>query len=146
MLRLIKASNRGFSLIEAMIAICVTMVGVMAIFSLVAPSWRTATQSDEMGRAAHILYDQLQREEINIINQCNTVTTGVRPPVTVYASGGTTPLVTSDIPFSVATTITSVPGSAGTWRVVVTVTWSNGRRSVTDEITVTQQGTFKFGC
>ena len=138
-------SKRGFSLIEAMIAMFVTMVAVMAIFSLVTPAWRTAAQSDAMGRAAHILYDQLQREEIFIISPCNTVTTGVRPPVTVYASGGTTPLVTADIPFSVATTITSVDSS--TWRVEVTVTWDNGRRSVTDGISVTQQGTFKFdGC
>ena len=142
MLRLIY-NSRGFSLIEAVIAMGVTMMAVVAIFSLVAPSWRTSIRSDEMGRAAHILYDQLQREEIRIINRCNAVTTGAMTPVTVYASGQATPHVTGDIPFSVATTITAVDSS--TWRVAVTVTWDNGRRNVADELTVTRQETFKFG-
>jgi len=145
MLRLV-CNSRGFSLIEAVIAMAVTMIAVLAIFSLVAPSWRTSTHSDEMGRAAHILYDHLQREEINIINPCNTVTASVRTPVTVYASGQTDPLappLENDIPFSVATTITSVNPS--TWRIEVTVTWNDGRRSVADELTVTRQDTFKFG-
>ena len=140
----LNSCNRGFSLIEAMIAMFVTMLGVMAIFSLVAPAWRTATQSDEMGRAAHILYDQLQREEINLINPCNTDTAGVRPPVIVYASGETNPREKGDVPFSVSTTVTKINALTGRFR--VTVSWNNGRRSVTDEITVTQQGTFRFGC
>jgi len=142
MLRLI-CNNRGFSLIEAVIAMAVTVMAVVAIFSLVAPSWRTSTHSDEMGRAAHILYDQLQRQEIRIINPCNTVTTGIMAPVTVYASGQDTPQVSGDIPFSVATTITTIDPI--TWRVTITVTWDNGRRNVMDELTVTRQETFKFG-
>jgi len=145
--------KQGFSLIEAMIAMFVTLVAVMAIFSLIAPSWRTAAKSDGVGRAAHILYDQLQREEIQILNRCNTVAAGARDCITVYASGNDEEegARTGDIPYTVRTTITAIPPASGgptdTWEIRVRVTWPGSTADgIEDVLIVQRQENFRFGC
>lgn len=134
-------NNRGFSLIEAVIAIFLTTVAVMSIFALVSPAWRTTAQSDFIGRAANILHDRLQREEVGIMNTCNPVAVGTTGPVTVYASGGMAPQ-SGDMPFSVTTTITPT-GAANVWRVTVRVAWPN-HVGISESLTVTRQDNYKF--
>lgn len=138
-------TRQGFTLVEVVIAIFITTVAVLAIFSLMAPAWRTASRSDLTGRAANILYDELQRQEARIMNPCNSVTTGTTGPLTVYASGASTPQPSGDTPFAVTTTIALT--ATNVWRVTVRVAWT-GHTGISDSINVTRQEFYRFpaGC
>ena len=137
-------SRRGFTLVEAVIAIFITTVAVMAIFSLVSPAWRTTARSDNLGRAANILYDQLQQQEFLIMNPCNAVTPGTTGPVTVYSSGSAT-AQSGDTQFSVTRTITNM--ATNVWRVSVRVAWP-GNAGISESLVVTRQENYRFpaGC
>ena len=140
-------NKRGFSLIEAVIAIFLTTVAVMSIFDLVATAWRTTSQSDSLGRAANILYDRLQQEEARILNPCSPVATGVTGPVTVYAGGSGAPQ-SGDMSFNVTTTVTATGiGSNDTWHVNVRVSWGN-HAGISESLVVTRQDDYRFpeGC
>lgn len=136
-------NSRGVTLVEAMIAILLVSVGLVALLSMQPSAWRTATQTDYVGRAAMLLSTELTTRELAIMNPCNTVATGTIDR-NLYSSGRET-LQTGDIRFRVVTTTTSI--ATGVWRVTVTVTWppinSTGIREST---VVTRQEHFRFGC
>ncbi|MEQ8163871.1 MAG: hypothetical protein ABRQ34_10140, partial [Smithellaceae bacterium] len=77
-------------MIEVIIALFMTVVAVLGVFSLVSPAWRTSTRSDYLGRASGILYEELIRQEARIMNPCCSVTAGTLPAVAVNTSGQTT--------------------------------------------------------
>jgi hypothetical protein len=137
-------NNRGVSLVEVVIAMFLTVVAVLAVFSLVSPAWKTAAKSDYLGRASGILYEQLLRHEAKIMNPCCIVTAGTLPTAVVFASGRTTALP-GDAPFNVTTTITSVTTSI--WRVTVRVAWT-GHTGISESLLVTRQEGYRFpaGC
>jgi len=133
-------NNRGFSLVEAVIAMFITAVAVMSIFSLMSPAWRNTTRSDFMGRAANVLHDQLQQEEVRIMNPCNAVVVGTTGPITIYTGGGTGPQSSGDMPFNVTTTITAV--ATDVWRVTIRVAWQN-HPGISESLVVTRQDAYK---
>ena len=143
MLRLLY-NSRGLGLVEVVIAMFLTVVGVLALFSLQPIAWQTATRSDNLGRASGILQEQLMRQEARIMNQCCSVTAGTTGPTTVFASGQTT-AQPGDAPFNVTTTIASV--AANVWRVSVRVAWA-GHPGISASLVVTRQQGFVFpaGC
>ena len=136
--------NRGFTLVEVVIALFVTVVAVLGILALVSPAWRTTARSDFLGRASGILYEQLITQEGWIMNPCNTVTEGTSGPTTVFASGQTT-AQPGDVPFNVTTTITNIATNA--WRVSVLVAWT-GHPGISETLVVTRQEGFRTpgGC
>lgn len=132
-------------MIEVIIAMFITVVAVLAVFSLVSPAWRTAARSDYMGRASGILYEQLMRQEARIMNPCCRVdpATTADDPVTtdnipVLASGQAT-AQTGDAEFLVSTTITAL--AANTWRVTIRVAWP-GHTGISESLVVTRQDGF----
>lgn len=132
-------------MIEVIAAMLMTMVAVIAIFSLVSPAWRATAKSDYLGRASGILYKELARQEARIMNSCCSVTAGALPVVTINASGQATALP-GDAQFNVATTITAA-GNA--WRVRMQVTWTGGpANGISESLIVTRQDGFAFptGC
>ena len=136
-------NNRGISLIEVVIAIFIATVAVMAILGLQPAAWNTTARADHTGRAAGILHQELGRWEAWIMNPCNAVATGtttatVRPS----GQGANQP---GDVPFTVATTITSV--GTKIWRVTVAVSWP-GSAGIAESLIVTRQEGFRFpqGC
>jgi Tfp pilus assembly protein PilE len=138
-------NNRGFTLVEVVIAMFVTVVAVLGILALVSPAWRTATRSDNLGRASGILYEQLMTWESWIMNPCNQpVPTGTTGPTAVFASGQTT-AQPGDTPFNVTTTITSI--GTNIWRVSVLVAWT-GHTGISETLVVTRQEGFRTpgGC
>ena len=137
-------NKKGMSIIEVLIAMFLTVVAVLAIFSLVSPSWRTTSRSDYLGRASGILYEQLMRQEARIMNPCCSITTGALPMISVNSSGQAT-AQSGDAQFNVNTTITSLGTSL--WRVTVRVAWT-GHAGISESLVVTRQDGFVFpaGC
>lgn len=142
-MRRIPDNNRGLGLLEVVIAMFIATVAVMAILGLQPSAWRTSAQSDYMGRAAGILHQELQRQEVVIMNPCNTVTTGTTTG-TVRTSG-----LNSNQPgdalFNVTTTIAVI--GTRTWRVTVTVAMT-GYGEISESLIVTRQESYRFpeGC
>jgi prepilin-type N-terminal cleavage/methylation domain-containing protein len=143
MLRL-PCNNRGFTLIEVIIAMFLTVVAVLALFSLQPTAWQTATRSDMLGRAAGILHERLTTQEALIMNPCNAVTAGATGPTPVFVSGQAT-AQPGDVQFNVTTTITNL--AANVWRVTVRVAWP-GHVGISESLVVTRQQGFRFpaGC
>ncbi|MBN1546779.1 MAG: prepilin-type N-terminal cleavage/methylation domain-containing protein [Syntrophaceae bacterium] len=137
-------NKSGFTLVEVIIAIFITVVAVLAIFSLMSPAWRTTTFSDQLGRAANILHDQLQEEEALIMNPCNSVTEGTTGPTSVNASGYST-AQPGDAQFSITRTITEI--ATNVWRVTIRVDWP-GHTGISESLVVTRQENYRFpaGC
>ena len=136
-------NNRGYTLVEVMIALFITMVAVMGIFALVSPAWRTTSLSDMMGRAANVLHDRLQREELWIMNANNDVVTG--PPVneTVYARGDSAAHPSSgDMAFNISTTTTQI--ATNTWQVNVRVTWPGNDVGISESLLVNRQDDYLY--
>lgn len=138
------------SLIEVMIAVILTMIGVLSVVSLQPSGYILATRSDQLGKAAAILREELETQEAWIMNSCNTVATGTSTK-TVYSSGPSS-AGTGDAPYSVQTTITDIT-STGTniWRVNVRVTnvrvTGPGTNTVINEsLVVTRQDYHRQGC
>jgi Tfp pilus assembly protein PilV len=138
MLRL-PCNNRGFTLIEVLIAIFITIVAVLGILALMAPAWRTAAKADYLGRASGILYETLMTQEALILNPCRAVP-GSTGPTAVFASGQT-----AAQQFNVTTTITNIRTNA--WSVNVLVAWP-GHAGISETLVVTRQEGFRFpvGC
>ncbi len=143
MLHLI-CNKKGLGLLEVVIAMFLTVVAVLAIFSLVSPAWRTAARSDYLGRASGILYEQLMRQEARLMNPCCPVTTGTLPATVVYSSGQTA-AQSGDAQFNVATTIKNL--AANVWIVTVRVAWA-GHTGISESLVVTRQQGFVYpaGC
>lgn len=137
-------NKRGFTLVEVIIAIFMTTVAVLAIFSLMSPAWRTAGYADQLGRAANILHDLLQEQESLIMNPCNTVTEGTTGPASINASGYST-AQSGDLQFNVTRTITEVESNV--WQVTIRVDWP-GHTGISESLLVTRQEYYRFpsGC
>lgn len=137
-------NDRGISLVEVVVAMFLLTVAIMAILSLQPSAWQTAGRSDFMGRAAEILYKELETNESYIMNPCNPVTVGTTSR-TVYPSG-LTAAATGDVAYTVSTTIASV--GTNVWTVEAGVSWAGHAAPITARITVTRQDRFRFpaGC
>jgi hypothetical protein len=152
-------NNNGMGLIEVVISIFITSIGIMAIFSLMAPGWRTAARADYMGRATEILGRQLDISEAYILNRCNTAGNpqiglpalpgpGLASgplPYNVRTSGLVAGDILGDSDFTVTTTITCL--SLGYYRVLVNVSWTgNAAGSTSQSVYVSQQDSYNSGC
>ncbi|KQC08259.1 MAG: hypothetical protein APR62_04985 [Smithella sp. SDB] len=145
MYSIICKNEKGISIVESIIAVLLVSVGLIAFMSLQPTSWKTSAHTDYLGRAIMMLNDEIMTNELRIMNPCNTVTTGTFNEV-VYSSDQQTPQ-SGDLSFNVQTVISAVTGRANTWKVTVTVTWPPvNTRGITDNIIVTRQETFRFGC
>ncbi|NPU86058.1 MAG: hypothetical protein HPY65_16395 [Syntrophaceae bacterium] len=140
----LQRNNRGIGLPEVIIAIFLTTIGVLAILSLQPSAWRTVGRSDFLGRAAEILYKELDTRETLIMNPCNTVTVGTT--TTSVKTSGMAGVIAGDATYSVTTTITNI--GTNVWRVTVRVTWPINTRGISESLVVTRQEKFRFpeGC
>lgn len=132
-------NSKGFTLIEAMIAVLLTMVGAIAVLSLQPQAWMTAGKADHIGRAAGVMQTELELRE-------NQIMLGTIPasPInqTFQVSGGGNH--SGDATFNIITTTTN-PG-ANRWLVNVRVTWpgncSGGTCNISSSMLVTRQAGF----
>jgi len=136
MLRFLRNRN-GVTLIEAVIASFLIVVGVLALITIQPSGWRLARTSDYLGRAASILQAELEMNEMLIMNGNNTVT-AVPVVKSVNGSGKAIP-ERGDVTYNVRTTRTDLGGS---WRVTVQVTWPDNSTGISESLIVIPQAYF----
>lgn len=137
----ITSNSRGITLIEVVITLFLSAVGIMALLSMQPTAWNAAGRSDYMGRAAGILQTELEQNEIWIMNPANAVTTGTSTRM-VHASGQATGQ-TGDAPFTIATTISPLASSTNAWTVSVRVTWPGNTQGIGETLIVSRQDNFR---
>lgn len=137
-------NGRGISLLETMIAVFLTTVGIMAIMSMQPNAWKAAAKADYLGRAAMILSAELERQQAWIMNPCNTVTAA--STTATVRSSGQDESPEGDAVYLVTTTIASI--GANIFAVTVTVRWNNGTSQITERTNVIRQELWRFpeGC
>ena len=135
-------NNRGITIVEVLITLFLTAVGIMALLSMQPTSWNAAGRSDFMGRAAGILQSELERNELWIMNPANAVSTGVLPVRNVYASSPPTQQA-GDVPFTVNTTVLPLGSATNAWTVTIQVTWPGNARGVQETAIVSRQEYFR---
>jgi len=129
-------------MLEVLIALFLTMIGVLALLSMQTQGWLLSARSDYLGRAAQILHEEFETNEVFIMNQCNPVAAGTNNR-TVFASGQGA-AQRGDARFAVQTTIT--PIATNVWRVTIIVTWPGNNTGIRESRIVTRQEHFKQGC
>jgi len=132
-------NNRGTGIVEVLIAVFITAVGIIAVMSMQPMSWQTATKADLLGRSASILHKELEEIELTIMNINNAIPSNSNK--NVFASGGTTSQGTGDATYTVQTSITNNGDSSWTVRVDVT---DPDNKTVSESIIVTRQEGFRF--
>ncbi|OPY04549.1 MAG: hypothetical protein A4E67_02340 [Syntrophaceae bacterium PtaB.Bin038] len=146
-------NNRGITIVEVLITLFLTAVGILALLSMQPTSWSAAGRSDFMGRAAGILQSELERSELWIMNPNNAFATAcdatgrnlfVGGPCTrtINASSQAAPQA-GDVPYTVATTVTPLAGATNAWTVRVQVTWPGNTRGITESTIVSRQEYFR---
>jgi len=134
-------NNRGITIVEVLITLFLTTVGILALLSMQPTAWNAAGRSDFMGRAAGILQSELERNELQIMNPINVVTPGTTVQSPRYASSQSSSQA-GDVPFTVSTTITALAGTTNAWTVKIQVTWPGNTRGITESTIVSRQEYF----
>jgi hypothetical protein len=137
-------------MIEVLIALFITMIGVMALISMQPQAWLLAGRSDFLGRASQILHEEFEINEVNIMNPRNAnAPWGTALPTVLNASINNTRAVTisgagqrGDVTLTVSTTITNI--GTNIWRVTIRVTWPGNNTGVSESLIVTRQEFFRF--
>lgn len=130
-------------MIEVLIALFLTMIGVMALISMQPQGWLLSGRSDYLGRAAGVLHEELETIESLMMNPCNAVNAG--PARNVFVSGMRS-LQFGDATYTVTPSITSI--GTNVWMVTVIVTWPGNNIGIRESLVVTRQEPFRFpsGC
>lgn len=136
------SNEKGVTLIESVLAILLVSIGLLGLLSMQPASWRASARADHLGHAAMILNQELTRQELWIMNPCNTVTAGSTGQ-TVYSSGQGSALA-GDLSFTVQTTTTNI--DTNTWRVTIRVSWPLNSTGIAESVVVTRQEPFRAGC
>jgi len=114
-------NNRGFGMIDSVMALCITLVGIAGLLSIMPIGWGLAGKSDMRTMGSEILQRELENMEMLVMNPCNTIVTGDFVDETVYSSGSSG-TEAGNRSFIVHRTI----GQSTTgWEIHVTVTWGS---------------------
>jgi Tfp pilus assembly protein PilV len=127
-------NNRGITIVEVLITLFLTAVGILALLSMQPTAWNAA------GR--FILQSELERNELMIMNPNNAVTTGVLPVKNVYASSQSSTQA-GDVPLTVNTTVLPLGAATNAWTVTIQVTWPSNTRGIRETAIVSRQEYFK---
>ena len=124
-------------MVEVMIALFLTTVAVVSIFSMLPLSWKTASKADYLGRAAGLLQMELELREGQIMHNSipplGTTTRNVQvsDPFTVSAG------ISGDATMSITTTISR--RASNSWMVTFNVAWPGNSQGLTNSIIATPQ-------
>ncbi len=131
-------NKKGVTLVEVLVAIVLTALGVLAILAVHAPGWKNMAKADYLGRASGILHKTLEQYESYIENPCNGFTVGDQTAVTI-PEGDVTYTIHTHIAQYQYTDPTSITHNY--WVVTVYVTWPpvNTTTGIQESLTVTRQ-------
>ncbi len=144
-------NNRGISLVEVLITLFLTTVGILALLSMQPTAWKTAGRSDFMGRAAGILQSELERGEVWLMNPNNTKSFSSSCDATKLTLGTCSKTInassqsatqTGDVPFYVTTLVQAYSGASNAWTLNVKVTWPGNTRGIEETMIVSNQEYF----
>jgi len=138
-------SNKGISLIEVLVALFLTSVGILAILSLQPSAWNLSARSDHLGRAGGILHKELEANEMLLMNPNYPNPCSATNPLTVTRNvnvSGQSAAQPGDATFSVQTTIQD--NLNNTWSVRVRVMWPGNSTGISETRIVTRQEPFKY--
>jgi Tfp pilus assembly protein PilV len=140
-------NKTGMGMIEVVIAIFLTTVGILAILSLQPSAWKTSAKADYLGRASGILYKTLEDNEAKIMNPCNAVAIGTVGPSAVIVSDQAG-AVGGDATYQVTTKIAQDGTNTSAFVVTVTVTWATNTTGISESLSVTRQELCRYpaGC
>jgi len=138
------SSKEGFGMIDAMMALCVTAIGVLALLSFLPLGWSSSRSSDERSRAAMIMHREFENMQALIANKCNPTPTVFTSYTKNVNSSGQGTAITGDQVFRVNKTITPVAGKPNAWTVTVQVIWTGTSTGVRDSHQVVQQDDYTF--
>ena len=147
MLHLLR-NKKGVGLLEVVIAMFLTMVGVMALISLQPTGWKTMAKADYLGRASGILYKTLENYETLILNPCCAPPAlGAQTTQSIQVSGEDA-AIAGDVTYTVNTTIAQDGVNPNAFVVTVTVTWPTNTNGMSESLAVTRQEMYRFptGC
>ncbi len=131
------SSKKGMSLIEVLIALFLLTVGVLALLTLQPRAWSLSGKSDYLGRAAGILHQELEANEMLLMNRNAPAPASNTRTVRTSGLGVAQP---GDATFQVATSI--LDNLNGTWLITVTVTWPGNPTGLSESRFVTRQQSF----
>lgn len=141
-------NSQGMTLIEAMIAVIITLIGILSLMSLFPQGYYLSAQSDKMSRAAALLREELEIQEAWMMNECNVISTG-NFEKTVYSSGGSYTSGVGDVAYRVLTNIAVLPDGNG-WRVRVEVhdaaEANLNKYIIRESLIITRQEYHQHGC
>ena len=135
-------NNKGFGIIDAMMALCVMTFGILALIAFYPLGWSSARSSDERSRASEIMHRELDNTESLIMNPCNVgpaVGTVVKPAVNSSAQAAVQP---GDASFRVTKSFAQL--AANVWSVTVTVTWPGTTNGVFGSREIRRQEAFRY--
>lgn len=141
-------SNRGFAIVEALVALCILTIGLIGLLTVLPMGWTSAASSDFRSRASEILYAELENAQSLLENPCNSVPVGTYTVRTIYASGGTTPSGSGDIQFKVTPTIAQTNTAPNEWLVTMQITWPGNTTGITASrsVIVLNSSSYPAGC
>jgi Tfp pilus assembly protein PilV len=144
------SNKRGFSLIDAIFALCITAIGIIAIMSIMPQGWKSSRSSDERSRAAMIMHGEIEKAQTLIANPCNadptsSIVTSVTSAGGSSAVTGAETLFTVTKTFSQAGTWTGETGlSYKIWNMSVTVLWPGTSSGVSSTHQIMQMPEFAY--
>ncbi len=123
-------------MIDALMALCITLVGVAGLLATLPIGWGLAGTADMRTRALEIMHSQLENDEMLIMDPCNTfAVNGHLTQETVTSSGAAVPLP-GDLTFTVNKWIGQ---AASGWYITVQVTWPGTSNGVSETRIVNRQ-------
>ena len=139
-------NKKGFGLIEVLIAIFLTAVGIMALLSLLPTGWQTMAKSDQLGRASGILYKTLESSQSLITNPCNIIASG--EVATEVRVSGESAGMAGDMTYNVNTKIAQDGTNLNAFLITVTVTWPKNPNGISESLFISRQELSRFpeGC
>ena len=139
-------NEKGFGMIDALMALCMVMLGVLALLATTPLGWSSSGTTDRRGRAAELLQAELENTQALIMNPCNQiVTANPFPSKTVYSTGNSASTANAgDLSFTVSKSISLEPPSANVWRITVTVIWPGTTTGVSASRIVMRQEDYRY--
>lgn len=131
-------------MVECVMALCIILLGVLALLSTMPTNWSLAGGSDMRTHAAEILHKELEDTEIIVLNPCNTITVTSIPSKTVYAAGQ--PGQASQIPNAGDATFTltkTIVQSGNGWLITVQVLWTGTSTGITESRLIMKQDDYQ---